>query len=92
MVNVQLEWLSSQDMLDSFLKSSGSWETLPTEIQPIFKISLPSKDQWITILTLTSSKLISMYMKDGTIDLGKLEATRNTDTIDSLDLLQTSVS
>ena len=92
MVNVQLEWLSSQDMLDSFLKSSGSWETLPTEIQLIFKISLPSKDQWITLLTLTSSKLISMYMKDGTTDLGKLEATKNTDTIDSLDLLQTSVS
>ena len=91
-MSVPSEWPSSQDMLDSFLKSSGSWETLLTEILLIYKISSPSKGQWIMLHIQTSSRLILMYMRDGTIDLGKLEATKNSDTIDSLDLLLTFVS
>jgi len=60
------------------------------ETQHISKTILSSKDPWTMLLILTSSRLISMFMKDGTIKLGKLEATRNIDSIDSMELLQIS--
>jgi hypothetical protein len=87
---VMSEWHLKKGILVWCPRSNGSWETLQMEILHIWLIISNSRGLWMETPTQISLQLMQTFTKDGTITLGTKETSRNSDSIDSMEVQEIS--